>query len=68
MAVTVKQKGEQDFRISLRTTEEVDASQICAQLGGGGHKAAAGCSYHGTLEETIEKMVALSVKALESSV
>lgn len=68
VAVTVKQKGEQDFRISLRTTEEVDASQICAQLGGGGHKAAAGCSYHGTLEETIEKMVALSVKALESSV
>ncbi len=68
VAVTVKQKAEKLFRISLRTTEEVDASAICLQLNGGGHHAAAGCSYEGTLEETIEKIVALSAKALESGV
>lgn len=68
IAITVKQKGERHFRISLRTTEEADASAIAAQLGGGGHKAAAGCSYEGTLEETIEAIVALSAKALGCAV
>lgn len=31
-------------KVSLRTTEEVDASAICARFGGGGHKMAAGCT------------------------
>ena len=66
IAVTVKQKGERLFRLSLRTSDEVDASAICAQLGGGGHRAAAGCSYKGTLTETIDKITALCAKALES--
>ena len=64
IAITVKQKGEQLFRISLRTTEEADASAICSQLGGGGHKAAAGCSYEGTLEEAVRTIVTLSARSL----
>ena len=67
VAVTVKQKGEKDYKISLRTTDEIDASAVCAALGGGGHRAAAGCSFSGSLEEAVETIVGLSAKAIESA-
>lgn len=31
-------------KVSVRTTEEVDASAICGRFGGGGHKMASGCT------------------------
>lgn len=39
------------YKVSVRTIEPVDASQICRELGGGGHARAAGCTVSGTLEE-----------------
>ena len=39
------------YKVSVRTVEPVDASQICRELGGGGHARAAGCSLNGGLEE-----------------
>lgn len=38
-------------KISLRTFAPWDASEICAVLGGGGHKAAAGATVNGTMED-----------------
>ena len=39
-------------KISLRTDDRrYDASAICAQLGGGGHRAAAGATVPGSLED-----------------
>ena len=32
------------YNLSLRSTDKVDVSLICKELGGGGHKNAAGCS------------------------
>ena len=50
--VTMKQlKDRSGYKISLRTTEEADASAICAHLGGGGHARAAGCAVKGSLEQ-----------------
>lgn len=49
--VTVKQTGDDEFKVSLRTYPPLDASAICKNLGGGGHKGAAGATVHGTLEE-----------------
>ena len=42
---------ENDYKISLRTGEELDASEVCGRLGGGGHKRASGCNVSGTLDE-----------------
>ena len=40
------------IRVSMRCRgESFDAGKICFQLGGGGHKGAAGCNLEGTLEE-----------------
>jgi len=38
-------------KMSVRTAPGYNASAYCAQLGGGGHVAAAGCSVPGTLED-----------------
>ena len=55
--VTLKQVGEREFKLSLRTYPPLDASEICKKLGGGGHKAAAGASVTGTLEEVKLKVL-----------
>ena len=38
-------------KMSVRTAAGYDASRYCGYLGGGGHKAAAGCAIPGTLED-----------------
>ena len=39
------------LKISLRTGPRVNATEVCALLGGGGHAAAAGATLSGTLKE-----------------
>lgn len=63
--VTIKQRSEKVFKISLRTYDPLDASKICMSLGGGGHRAAAGCTLEGTLEEVREKVLGAIKNALE---
>jgi len=48
-------------KISLRTGKLVDASEICRQFGGGGHRRAAGC----TLQNTLVESIALIAAAVE---
>ena len=40
-----------ECKLSLRTGDGLDASKVCALLGGGGHAAAAGCTVMGSVEE-----------------
>lgn len=42
--ITMKQQEDGIYKISLRTLDPIDASDVCAQLGGGGHMRAAGCT------------------------
>lgn len=63
--ITLREKNNGKFKVSVRTTDELDASDICANFGGGGHKAAAGCMITGTLNEVIEQVVAVVGQALE---
>lgn len=50
VGITLRQKADGNYKISVRTGTHADASAICALLGGGGHNRAAGCSVDGTLE------------------
>ena len=43
VGAVLKQKADGSYGISVRTDVGIDASEICARLGGGGHKGAAGC-------------------------
>lgn len=63
--ITLREKNNGKFKVSVRTTDELDASAICANFGGGGHKAAAGCMITGTLNEAIEQIIEVVRQALE---
>lgn len=63
--ITIKQSGDSEFKVSLRTFEPVNASAICKKLGGGGHKSAAGAKVVGTLEQVKAKVLAAVKEELE---
>ena len=44
IAILARQKDEETFKISTRAQCNVNLASICAELGGGGHPGAAGCS------------------------
>ena len=45
------------FKVSLRTVEKIDASQICSVFGGGGHARAAGCFIPESLERCRDQII-----------
>lgn len=51
MGITMRQKSDTSFKISVRTNDNLDASKFCMRFGGGGHAAAAGCTVEGNLQE-----------------
>lgn len=49
---TIREHEGGECRISVRTkADELNATRVCARLGGGGHKAASGCTVKGTVDE-----------------
>ena len=63
--VTIKEKDNGAYKISVRTYPPLNASVICQSLGGGGHQSAAGCELEGELESVIEKVLEQVKNALE---
>ena len=59
VGVTLRQKADGSYKISLRTGTHANAAEICRVLGGGGHPAAAGCTVNLPLSEAIDKIVAV---------
>lgn len=58
VAVLLKEKeGKNGFKASLRSKENVNVSDVCFLLGGGGHPRAAGCFISGSLEQAREKIL-----------
>lgn len=50
VGITIRQISDNTFKISVRTTERANASEIAQGLGGGGHTRAAGCEVICSLE------------------
>lgn len=50
-AITLRELRPGSIKVSVRTGPRVNATQVCAALGGGGHRAAAGATVSGTLDE-----------------
>lgn len=55
--ITVKEDTNSEYKISVRTNGTLNASKICAELGGGGHSAAAGCRVIGSLDDAKRKIL-----------
>ena len=61
IGITMREKEDGTFKISVRTNDGIDACAFCARFGGGGHIAASGCSIKGDLQ-TVKYML---IKAAE---
>ena len=59
-AATFRQIEKDRFKLSVRTTGEIDGGAVCKSFGGGGHKMAAGCTMVGDYD-TLKKQMADSL-------
>ena len=56
-AVTMRELRPDVWKFSLRTGPRVNATTVCALLGGGGHAAAAGCTVEAPFQEAKGRML-----------
>ena len=57
VGAVIKEKQNGAFGVSVRTEGDIDASEICARLGGGGHAGAAGCEIKENYETAKAKIL-----------
>ncbi|SDY03317.1 nanoRNase/pAp phosphatase, hydrolyzes c-di-AMP and oligoRNAs [Amycolatopsis xylanica] len=53
VAVVLKEGLPGEWQVSLRAMGKIDVSLAARELGGGGHRLAAGCTVHGTAEHAL---------------
>lgn len=68
VGITVREKENGLYKVSVRTGKEIQANLICEHFGGGGHKAAAGCSIKGQLDEVKKKILSVCIDRIKESV
>jgi phosphoesterase RecJ-like protein len=59
VSVLLKEIDDHSTRVSLRAKPDVDVQQVAAIFGGGGHKAASGCTIPLPLPQAKEKLVGI---------
>ena len=57
VSIFIRQKDENSYKVSLRSTSYVNVSDICLMFGGGGHPRAAGALIQGNVEQVKEKIM-----------
>lgn len=65
IAVTLRERHDGSYKVSLRTVEPYDAAKICANFGGGGHHAAAGCDFDCPVDEVKSALLKVIKEELE---
>lgn len=55
-AVFMYQTDLMEYRVSLRSNEQVDVAKVAAYFGGGGHMRAAGCTMKGTFHDCVNNL------------
>lgn len=67
LGITIKEKSDSLCKVSARTSGEIMANEFCKKFGGGGHKAAAGCSISQPLEAVREMVIAHAEEVLNEN-
>lgn len=57
VGVTMREKADGSFKVSMRSHEGIDVSEICAMMDGGGHPRAAGCTLDGDAQTARKRVV-----------
>lgn len=57
-SVTIRELKPGECKLSVRTNPvKLNATKVCALLGGGGHVSASGCTVHGSVQEARERIL-----------
>lgn len=64
IGITLRERLEGGYKISVRTANKIDASKLCAIFQGGGHKRAAGC----VIDADLNTVKRLLLNAIESMI
>ncbi len=65
VGVLMRERENGEFKCSFRSADEVNVSDICQTLGGGGHAKAAGCTLNGDVETVKAAVIEAVKKGLE---
>jgi phosphoesterase RecJ-like protein len=68
VAVFIRERAEQEYKVSLRSNNYVDVSKIADYFEGGGHIRAAGFTMRGSLHDVINNIteqISLQIKSKE---
>lgn len=57
VSLVAKEREAGEYKVSVRSEEGFDASEFCRFFGGGGHRAAAGCTLLGGEAEVMKKLL-----------
>ena len=58
LSIFIRQKDNTDsYKVSMRSDEDINVSDICLMFGGGGHPQAAGCLIQGNVDEVKNKLM-----------
>lgn len=57
VAIFLYEIGQQEYKVSLRASGDVDVSKVAERFGGGGHKKAAGFTVNGTVKNIVERII-----------
>lgn len=63
-AVFMYETAFREYKVSLRSTSDIDVSRIAVYFGGGGHVKAAGCTMAGSVHDVINNLAAQIEKQL----
>lgn len=64
IGLTIREKPNGECKCSIRTFENVDASKLAKQFGGGGHKQASACRFECSVEEAKKQLLARCAELL----
>lgn len=63
--ITVKERGNNEYRLGLRSVGEYDVNRVASKFGGGGHKNASGCVIRGNFKREFKKVLNECVSEIE---
>ena len=64
VVILLRELGPRETRVSLRTSERVDATGIAARFGGGGHARRAGCTVERHLDAAVPAVIEAATSGL----
>ncbi len=64
-AIFMYETSWREYKVSLRSTTDLDVSRIAVYFGGGGHKKAAGCTMTGSVQDVVNNLSDQIVKQLK---